>query len=114
MRICVPYTVYIFIYSKKYTHTYILYAYHIIHVYIYIDIFYIRRNMNTHGMISQIFARISRFVLRAKAGFGTTFAYIQTGLFGHAMAGTTLSMSKKGSMAHCWGPLLVFSKHGDA
>lgn len=42
-------------------------------------------------------------MLRAKAGFGTTFAYIQTGLFGHAMAGTTLSMSKKGSMAHCWG-----------
>lgn len=31
------------------------------------------------------------------AGFGTTFAYIQTGLFGHAMAGTTLAMSKKGS-----------------
>eukprot|EP00438_Fugacium_kawagutii_P022467 Skav232353 [mRNA] locus=scaffold2646:421951:422951:+ [translate_table: standard] len=31
-------------------------------------------------------------------GFGTTFAYIQTGLFGHALAGTTLAMSKKGDL----------------
>ncbi|CAK8985284.1 Hypothetical protein (Fragment) [Durusdinium trenchii] len=31
------------------------------------------------------------------AGFGTTFAYIQTGLYGHAQAGTTLAMSKRGS-----------------
>lgn len=31
------------------------------------------------------------------SGWGTTFAYIQTGLFGHAKAGTTLALSKKGS-----------------
>mmetsp|Transcript_7069 Transcript_7069/g.11524 ORF Transcript_7069/g.11524 Transcript_7069/m.11524 type:complete len:421 (+) Transcript_7069:58-1320(+) len=31
------------------------------------------------------------------AGFGTNFSYIQTGLFGHAQAGTTLALSKKGS-----------------
>mmetsp|Transcript_103366 Transcript_103366/g.126296 ORF Transcript_103366/g.126296 Transcript_103366/m.126296 type:complete len:346 (-) Transcript_103366:122-1159(-) len=31
------------------------------------------------------------------SGWGTTFTYIQTGLFGHAKAGTTLAMSKKGS-----------------
>jgi len=30
-------------------------------------------------------------------GFGTNFAYIQTGLFGHAVNGTTLGISKKGS-----------------
>jgi len=29
--------------------------------------------------------------------FGTKFAYVQTGLFGHAKAGTTLALSKKGS-----------------
>jgi len=31
------------------------------------------------------------------AGFGTKFAFIQTGLFSHAYNGTTLAMSKKGS-----------------
>lgn len=31
------------------------------------------------------------------AGFGTKFAYIQTGLHSHAYNGTTLAMSKKGS-----------------
>lgn len=30
-------------------------------------------------------------------GFGSQFAYIHTGMFGHAIAGTTLSISKKGS-----------------
>jgi hypothetical protein len=30
-------------------------------------------------------------------GFGTTYAYVQTGQFGHVHAGTTLAMSKKGS-----------------
>jgi len=31
------------------------------------------------------------------AGLGTKFAYIQTGLYGHALNGTTLAISKKGS-----------------
>uniref|UniRef100_A0A6T7GP04 Solute-binding protein family 3/N-terminal domain-containing protein n=1 Tax=Coccolithus braarudii TaxID=221442 RepID=A0A6T7GP04_9EUKA len=31
------------------------------------------------------------------SGFGTEFAYIQTGIYGHALNGTTLTMSKKGS-----------------
>jgi len=31
------------------------------------------------------------------SGFGTKYAYIHTGLFGHAIAGTTLTLSKKGS-----------------
>lgn len=30
-------------------------------------------------------------------GFGKTFAYIHTGMFGYAISGTTLSISKKGS-----------------
>ena len=30
-------------------------------------------------------------------GPGTSFAYIHTGLFGHAVNGTTLAISKKGS-----------------
>jgi hypothetical protein len=30
-------------------------------------------------------------------GFGTEFAYVQTGLFNHAVNGTTLTMSRKGS-----------------
>jgi len=31
------------------------------------------------------------------SGFGSTFAYVQTGILGYAYAGTTLTMSKKGS-----------------
>jgi hypothetical protein len=30
-------------------------------------------------------------------GFGTTFAYVQTGMYGYAYGGTTLSIGKKGS-----------------
>jgi len=30
-------------------------------------------------------------------GFGSTFAYVQTGIFSHMVAGTTLAISKKGS-----------------
>jgi len=33
----------------------------------------------------------------AWGGFGTELAYVQTGLFGHALNGTTLAISKKGS-----------------
>lgn len=45
-------------------------------------------------------ARESRFTewdCAKWAGFGKTFAYIHTGMFGHAVNGTTLTMSKKGS-----------------
>jgi len=31
------------------------------------------------------------------AGFGTKYAYIQTGLFGHAYNGTTIALARKGS-----------------
>merc|ERR1711998_445927 len=31
------------------------------------------------------------------SGFGTQYAYVQTGLFGHAYNGTTLTISKRGS-----------------
>jgi len=31
------------------------------------------------------------------AGFGTTFAYVQTGQFGYVVNGTTLALAKKGS-----------------
>ncbi|CAK8990447.1 unnamed protein product [Durusdinium trenchii] len=45
------------------------------------------------------------------AGFGTTFAYIQTGLFGHAKGGTTLAMSKKGSgLASILNPCIALFK----
>jgi hypothetical protein len=40
-------------------------------------------------------------------GLGTSFAYIQTGLFGHALNGTTLAISKKGSgLANILNPCL--------
>ena len=43
------------------------------------------------------------------SGWGTTFAYIQTGLFGHAKAGTTLALSKKGPLAGLETFICVFS-----
>ena len=43
------------------------------------------------------------------SGWGTTFAYIQTGLFGHAKAGTTLALSKKGPLAGLETSICVFS-----
>eukprot|EP00913_Durusdinium_trenchii_P000552 g508.t1 len=57
------------------------------------------------------------------AGFGTTFAYIQTGLYGHAQAGTTLAMSKRGSGSlgrwkrrptHGGGEVSVSKSRGDS
>lgn len=57
-------------------------------------------------------------------GLGTQFAYIQTGLYGHALNGTTLTISKKGSgLAEIVDPCLkrfmateayynICSKHG--